>query len=43
MHAPWVGVMRCYDLRFPEVPRFVVDAGAKALVVPAAWAVGTVR
>lgn len=43
MRGPRVAVMRCYDLRFPELARFVVDAGAKALVVPAAWAVGPVR
>ncbi len=32
------GVLTCYDLRFPESARRVVDAGAQALVVPAAWA-----
>ncbi|GGC15537.1 nitrilase-related carbon-nitrogen hydrolase [Cellulomonas carbonis] len=35
-----VGVMTCYDLRFPEVARRLVDAGADVLVVPAAWADG---
>ncbi|GAA2440595.1 carbon-nitrogen hydrolase family protein [Actinomadura vinacea] len=34
------GVMTCYDLRFPEMARLLVDAGANAIVVPAAWAVG---
>jgi deaminated glutathione amidase len=34
------GVMTCYDLRFPELARRVVDAGARVLVVPAAWAAG---
>jgi predicted amidohydrolase len=34
------GVMTCYDLRFPESARRLVDAGAHALVVPAAWAAG---
>ena len=34
------GVMTCYDLRFPEIARRVVDAGAEVLVVPAAWAAG---
>jgi len=34
------GVMTCYDLRFPESARRLVDAGADALVVPAAWAAG---
>ena len=37
------GVMTCYDLRFPEMARFLVDAGANALVVPAAWAVGPAK
>ncbi|WP_245861984.1 nitrilase-related carbon-nitrogen hydrolase [Sanguibacter antarcticus] len=35
-----VGVMTCYDLRFPESARRLVDAGAQVLVVPAAWASG---
>jgi predicted amidohydrolase len=34
------GVMTCYDLRFPESARRLVDAGARVLVVPAAWAAG---
>ncbi|WP_242448370.1 carbon-nitrogen hydrolase family protein [Cellulomonas sp. WB94] len=34
------GVLTCYDLRFPESARRVVDAGAQVLVVPAAWAAG---
>ncbi len=35
-----VGLMTCYDLRFPELARRVVDAGAEVLVVPAAWVSG---
>ena len=35
-----LGVMTCYDLRFPESARRLVDAGAHVLVVPAAWAAG---
>lgn len=35
-----VGVMTCYDLRFPELSRALVDAGAEVLVVPAAWLSG---
>jgi deaminated glutathione amidase len=35
-----VGVMTCYDLRFGESARRLVDAGAHVLVVPAAWAAG---
>jgi len=37
------GVMTCYDLRFPESARVLVDAGANALVIPAAWAVGPAK
>ncbi|MDO5743269.1 MAG: carbon-nitrogen hydrolase family protein [Micrococcaceae bacterium] len=32
-----VGVLTCYDLRFPEVARRLVNAGAEVLLVPAAW------
>jgi predicted amidohydrolase len=35
-----VGLMTCYDLRFPELARRLVDAGAELLVVPAAWVSG---
>ena len=35
-----VGVMTCYDLRFPELARALVDRGAEVLVVPAAWVAG---
>jgi predicted amidohydrolase len=35
-----VGLMTCYDLRFPELARELVDAGAETLVVPAAWVAG---
>ena len=35
-----VGMMACYDLRFPEVGRALVDAGATAIVVPAQWVPG---
>ena len=35
-----VGLMTCYDLRFPELARALVDAGAELLVVPAAWVAG---
>jgi deaminated glutathione amidase len=37
------GVMTCYDLRFPESARRLVDAGAEVLVVPAAWADGDLK
>lgn len=35
-----VGLLTCYDLRFPELARDLVAAGADVLVVPAAWVVG---
>jgi predicted amidohydrolase len=35
-----VGLMTCYDLRFPELARLLVDAGAEVIVVPAAWVAG---
>jgi predicted amidohydrolase len=35
-----VGVMTCYDLRFPELARRLVDEGAEVIVVPAAWVAG---
>ncbi len=38
-----VGVMTCYDLRFPEQARRLVDAGAELVVVPAAWAAGHLK
>ena len=38
-----VGLMTCYDLRFPELARALVDAGAEVLVVPAAWVAGRTR
>jgi len=37
------GLMTCYDLRFPEVARTLVDAGADALVVPAEWVRGPLK
>jgi predicted amidohydrolase len=35
-----VGLMTCYDLRFPEMGRALVDAGADVFAVPAAWVRG---
>lgn len=32
-----LGLATCYDLRFPELFRSLVDAGAETLVVPAGW------
>ncbi|MDT9593026.1 carbon-nitrogen hydrolase family protein [Nocardioides zeae] len=35
-----VGMLTCYDLRFPEPARRVVDAGAEVLLYPASWVPG---
>jgi len=35
-----LGLMTCYDLRFPELARSLVSGGAEVLVVPAAWVAG---
>lgn len=32
-----VGLMTCYDIRFPELARALTDQGADLLAVPAAW------
>jgi len=37
------GVLTCYDLRFPESARRLVDAGADVLVYPAAWVAGPLK
>ncbi|WP_406832974.1 carbon-nitrogen family hydrolase [Pedococcus sp. KACC 23699] len=37
------GLSTCYDLRFPELYRLQLDAGATAFVVPAAWPAARVR
>lgn len=38
-----VGLATCYDLRFPELFRQLVDAGSEMFVVPAAWPAGRVE
>ncbi|NYF17286.1 putative amidohydrolase [Microbacterium sp. AK009] len=37
------GLMTCYDLRFPEMGRTLVDAGATAFLVPAEWVRGPLK
>ncbi|QGN58567.1 nitrilase-related carbon-nitrogen hydrolase [Nostocoides sp. HKS02] len=37
------GLSTCYDLRFPELYRRQVDAGATAFIIPAAWPAARVR
>jgi len=34
------GMLTCYDLRFPESARYLLDAGANVLLLPAMWIVG---
>jgi predicted amidohydrolase len=38
-----VGVLTCYDLRFPEMARALVDAGADLLALPSAWVAGPLK
>jgi deaminated glutathione amidase len=35
-----VGVLTCYDVRFPELSRALVDDGVTLLAVPSAWVAG---
>ncbi|MDH6286656.1 carbon-nitrogen hydrolase family protein [Rhodococcus sp. NM-2] len=37
------GMQTCYDLRFPEVTRRIVDSGADVLVLPAEWVPGPLK
>lgn len=38
-----VGVMICYDLRFPELSRLLTVNGADILVAPSAWVAGPMK
>ena len=38
-----VGLQTCYDLRFPEATRRLVDAGADLVVVPSEWVRGPLK
>ncbi len=38
-----LGVMICYDLRFPEMSRTLAVAGSECLVVPSAWVQGYMK
>lgn len=35
-----IGLMTCYDLRFPELARLLAIAGAELIALPAAWVAG---
>jgi predicted amidohydrolase len=37
------GIVTCYDLRFPELMKNLVLAGARAILVPAAWYRGPLK
>lgn len=38
-----VGMQTCYDLRFPEVTRTLVDAGSDVVALPAEWVPGPLK
>jgi predicted amidohydrolase len=38
-----IGVQTCYDVRFPELSRALVDQGVDVLVIPAAWVAGPLK
>lgn len=38
-----LGLMTCYDVRFPELARRLVLDGAQALILPAAWVKGPLK
>jgi predicted amidohydrolase len=38
-----VGIQTCYDLRFPEVTRRLIDAGADLVLVPSEWVRGPLK
>ena len=38
-----VGLMTCYDVRFPELARHLALAGAEAILLPAAWVRGPMK
>ena len=37
------GVMNCYDLRFPEMARALIDSGADVLLIGAGWVSGPLK
>ena len=38
-----VGMMVCYDLRFPEMSRMLASSGSEILIVPSAWVKGEMK
>jgi len=43
IHGLRVGLAICYDLRFPELFRYLADQGAEAVLVPSAWYQGSMK
>ena len=42
-NAGKMGMMICYDLRFPEMSRMLASSGSEILVVPSAWVKGKMK
>ncbi len=38
-----IGMMICYDLRFPEMSRMLASSGSEILVIPSAWVKGKMK
>lgn len=38
-----IGMMTCYDIRFPELSRLLSDRGADVIVVPTSWVRGPMK
>jgi predicted amidohydrolase len=38
-----IGAATCYDLRFPEIFRFIADRGADVILLPANWQTGPLK
>lgn len=38
-----IGMMICYDLRFPEMSRILASSGSEILVAPSAWVQGKMK
>jgi predicted amidohydrolase len=38
-----IGIATCYDLRFPELARALIDQGANVLIYPSGWQKGLLK
>ena len=43
VHGLRLGLQTCYDIRFPELSRVLVDAGVDVMLVPAEWVRGPLK